>query len=70
MDREEFYRLKKVQEKKQEAAAAAEAEEKVDLAKAEGITDDVGVQRDVENFDVRADAKGNVLTETEDDVIF
>ena len=70
LDREEFYRLKKVQEKKQEAAAAAEAEEKVDLAKAEGITDDVGVQRDVENFDVRADAKGNVLTETEDDVIF
>lgn len=39
MDREEFYRLKKVQEKKQEAAAAAE-EEEAEKKKSEGTVEE------------------------------
>ncbi|CUM64589.1 uncharacterized protein PRCAT00002197001 [Priceomyces carsonii] len=61
LDREEFYRLKKVQEKKQEAAAAAEVEEKAArsaLSAAEGEEDD-----DEEEGD-------DVLKQEEDDVIF
>ena len=71
MDREEFYRLKKVQEKKQEAAAAAEQEEALAKAKAEGATDELAIQQDVEALDIKADKEEvDILQEKEDDVIF
>ena len=73
MDREEFYRLKKVQEKKQEAAAAAEAEDNLKAALAEGETNEQEIQQEVEALDIKADeksAEADILQEKEDDVIF
>lgn len=74
LDREEFYRLKKVQEKKQEAAAAAEREEK---EKKEAANDDEStsqqqsektIQKEIEKLE--NDDDKDVLQENEEDVIF
>lgn len=76
LDREEFYRLKKVQEKKQEAAAAAELEEKEkrELEAAKGIKvtenqDEADIVAEVSELDAENNA-GNILKESEDDIIF
>ncbi|RLV91939.1 V-type proton ATPase subunit D [Spathaspora sp. JA1] len=85
LDREEFYRLKKVQEKKQQAVAAAELEEKqakeaaiaagIELSKInrvtsnEEITDDIEIQKEVEKLTL-ANGEDDLLKENEDDVIF
>ncbi|EMG47014.1 VMA8 V-type proton ATPase subunit D [Candida maltosa Xu316] len=71
IDREEFYRLKKVQEKKQEAAAAAEKEDAEKKALAEGEIGESSIQQAVEALDIEAeDKEGDILQEKEDDVIF
>ncbi|KAI5955002.1 VMA8 [Candida jiufengensis] len=72
LDREEFYRLKKVKEIKQEAASQAENEEKLALAAAEGETDIGGIRDNENSLNIQADKErgGDVLGETEDDVIF
>ncbi|RYP35524.1 hypothetical protein DL767_003778 [Monosporascus sp. MG133] len=63
LDREEFYRLKKVAGKKQRDTAAADAEMKARRAAAEG--------EDEENTQPRNQAPADILAEAEDeDVIF
>ncbi|KAK7679412.1 H(+)-transporting V1 sector ATPase subunit D [Cerrena zonata] len=75
LDREEFYRLKKVQEKKQEATAAEEAEiianrDKENSEKENAAEDDEQkVIEQVEKLDVGED-QNDLLKEDEDDVIF
>lgn len=75
LDREEFYRLKKVQEKKQEATAAEEAEiianrDKENSEKENAAEDDEQkVLEQVEKLDVGED-QNDLLKEDEDDVIF
>ena len=82
LDREEFYRLKKVQEKKQEAQAAAELEEQerrdgdeaAAIAAAEAAKDkaetESQIQKQVEKLDIGVQDESDILQENEDDVIF
>mmetsp|Transcript_1595 Transcript_1595/g.1584 ORF Transcript_1595/g.1584 Transcript_1595/m.1584 type:complete len:267 (+) Transcript_1595:317-1117(+) len=70
LDREEFYRLKKVQEKKQEAAAITEAEEAESNTKALQQIDEAEVTKEVAGLDIKAHGEEDLLKETEDDVIF
>lgn len=85
LDREEFYRLKKVQEKKQEAVAAAEEEARLaqEAADAAATTnreeagptpadpaDEKEIQKEVSKLDSEAHGETDLLKEDEDDVIF
>lgn len=75
LDREEFYRLKKVQEKKQ---LNAEAEEEAEAAEeaAAAANDEAAIEEGVEKLDIQhekdveGEESGDVLKENEDDVIF
>lgn len=80
LDREEFYRLKKVQEKKQDAAAIAENEDKLNKLQKEEANankdlsdqfDEKKVEAQVEKLDIEVkDEKDQAFEENEDDVIF
>ncbi|AWU77493.1 uncharacterized protein C5L36_0D02350 [Pichia kudriavzevii] len=86
LDREEFYRLKKVQEKKQIAVAAADAEvaakkaalQAKELAEKEDDTEKLVVkdetikneQEALENGDKEGTSANTLVTENEEDVIF
>lgn len=86
LDREEFYRLKKVQEKKQIAVAAADAEvaakkaalqakelaEKEDEAEKLVVKDETikNEQEALENGDKEGTSANTLVTENEEDVIF
>jgi len=71
LDREEFYRLKKVQEKKQEAQAAAELEENLKKQELENdpVKKEKQIQKDVQKL-AAASEDDDLLKENEDDVIF
>lgn len=84
LDREEFYRLKKVQEKKQEAVAAADEENRLAQEAADAASDDTEeagptpadpadekkIQKEVSKLDSSAQGDVDLLKEDEDDVIF
>lgn len=84
MDREEFYRLKKVQEKKQVNAELEEAEEALEEQReierqAQQQQDEKQLEKDVEQLDIKNEDSSNkdddntptdLLNENEDDVIF
>ncbi|EGV65259.1 H(+)-transporting V1 sector ATPase subunit D [Yamadazyma tenuis] len=78
LDREEFYRLKKVQEKKQIAAEADELEEQQKIAKqAQDQLDEKKLEEEVEKLDIKhehqdegEDESKDLLNDKDDDVIF
>lgn len=71
LDREEFYRLKKVQEKKQNATASAEEEEKQKLEEAKAQAPELREQEIIEQVEkLETKDEDEILKAEEDDVIF